>query len=102
MCRPIIEFSQTVYIINPDFHLILVGYQPALGKVVHSTYTTGTHALPDIYARAFGPAALGLVRIYQAKHSSLWYKYNITLQLSIATEAEGRLFKAYTAFSEMY
>ena len=31
-------------------------------------YTTGTHALPDIYAQARGP---------QAKHSSLWYKYNM-------------------------
>jgi len=48
-----------------------------MGNVVHSTYTTGTRALPDIYARALGPAALGLVRIYQAKHLSLWYKYNI-------------------------
>ena len=33
------------------------------------TYTTGSSALPDIYARA-----LGLVRIYQAKHECLWYK----------------------------
>ena len=33
-----------------------------MGNVVHSTYTTGTRALPDIYARALGPAALGLVR----------------------------------------
>ena len=30
-----------------------------MGNVVHSTYTTGTRALPDIYARALGPAALG-------------------------------------------
>jgi len=29
MCRPIIKFSQAVYIINPDFHLVLAGYQPA-------------------------------------------------------------------------
>jgi len=29
MCRPIIEFSQAVYIINPDFHLVLAAYQPA-------------------------------------------------------------------------
>ena len=43
-----------------------------MGYVVHSTYTTGTLALPDIYAQA-----RGRVRIYQAKHSSLWYKYNI-------------------------
>jgi len=33
-----------------------------MGNVVHSTYTTGSSALPDIYARALGPAALGLVR----------------------------------------
>jgi len=68
MCRPIIEFSQAVYIIDPGFHLVLAGYQPAwetwyialilsacMGNVVHSTYTTGTRALPDIYARALGP-----------------------------------------------
>ena len=29
MCRPIIEFSQVIYIIDPDFHLVLAGYQPA-------------------------------------------------------------------------
>ena len=54
-----------------------------MGNVVHSTYTTGTRALPDIYARALGPAALGLVHIYQAKHSSLWYKYNIYARIMI-------------------
>jgi len=26
MCRPIIEFSQAVYIIDPGFHLVLAGY----------------------------------------------------------------------------
>ena len=41
------------------------------------TYTTGSRALPDIYARALGPAALGLVCIYQAKHECLWYKYYV-------------------------
>ena len=43
---------------------------PIIGNVVHSTYSTGTRALP-------GPAAHGLVRIYQAKNSCLWYKYNM-------------------------
>jgi len=33
------------------------------------TYTTGSSALPDIYAHA-----RGLVRVYQAKHECLWYK----------------------------
>ena len=32
------------------------------------TYTTGSSALPDIYARALGPAALGLVRISAMYH----------------------------------
>ena len=45
-----------------------------LSHLTNSTYTTGTHALPDIYACALRPVALGLVHIYQAKHSSLWYK----------------------------
>ena len=38
------------------------------------TYTTGSSALPDIYAQAWGPQARGCVRIYQAKHECLWYK----------------------------
>ena len=52
------------------------GLSACMGNVVHSTYTTGTRALPDIYARALG-AARGRVRIYQAKYECLWYKYNI-------------------------
>ena len=80
MCRPIIDFSQAVYIIDPGFRLLLAGYQPAWAMwyivlipqalVLCLIYT---HK-PEIYARA-----LGLVRIYQAKHSSLWYKYNLNL-----------------------
>ena len=38
------------------------------------TYTTGSSALPDIYAQARGPQARGRVRTYQAKHECLWYK----------------------------
>jgi len=36
-----------------------------MGNVVaiHSTYTTGTRALPDIYTHALGP-----VRMYQTNH----------------------------------
>ena len=60
MCRPIIEFSQVVYIIDPDFHLVLVGYQPALVM----SYI------------ALIPRHSCFARIYQAKHSSLWNKYN--------------------------
>jgi len=40
------------------------GLSACMGNVVHGTYTTGTRALPDIYALALGPAVLGLVRIY--------------------------------------
>jgi len=43
-----------------------------MGNVVHSIYTTGSSALPDIYART-----RGRVRIYQAEHECLWYKYNV-------------------------
>ena len=40
------------------------------------SYNTGTRALPDIYALAFGRCApSGVVRIYQAKHSCLCYNY---------------------------
>ena len=31
------------------------GLSACMGNVVHNTYTTGTRALPDIYARALGP-----------------------------------------------
>ena len=50
MYRPIIEFSQAVYIIDPDFQFVLAGYQPAW-------------------------AMWYIALIPQAKHSSLWYKY---------------------------
>ena len=33
---------------------------------------------PDIYARALGPAALGLGHIYQANPSCPWYNYYIS------------------------
>jgi len=32
------------------------GLSACMGNMVHSTYTTGTRALPGIYARALGPA----------------------------------------------
>ena len=38
-----------------------------------------TRDSPDIYARALGPAALGLGHIYQANSSWPWYNYYITL-----------------------
>ena len=81
MCRPIIEFNTCRSWFPPH----IGGLSACMGNVVHSsTYTTGTRALPDIYAQARGRVriyqakhSLGPVRIYQAKHSSLWYKYNI-------------------------
>jgi len=79
MCRPVIKFSQAVYIIDPGFHLALAGYQPAWA----TWYIVLIPQAPGIYARALGPAALRLVRIYQAKHSSLWYKYNIIFYFSV-------------------
>ena len=36
-----------------------------------------TRDFPDIYARALGPAALGLGHIYQANPSCPWYNYYI-------------------------
>jgi len=36
-----------------------------------------TRDLPDICARALGPAALGLGHIYQANPSWPWYNYHI-------------------------
>ena len=39
-----------------------------------NSYTMATRDLPDIYARALGPAALGLGHIYQVNHEWPWYK----------------------------
>ena len=45
----------------------------------HISYNTGTSALPDIYALALGRCEpLGVMRIYQAKHSCLCYNLYIT------------------------
>ena len=44
------------------------------GHGVCFTYTTGSSALPDIYAQAWRLQARGRVCIYQAKHECLWYK----------------------------
>ena len=41
------------------------------------SYTMGTRDFPDVYARALGPAALGLGHIYQANPSCPWYNYYI-------------------------
>ena len=42
--------------------------------MVYISYNTGTRALPDIYALALGRCVpLGIVHIYQAKHSCLCY-----------------------------
>ena len=60
MCRPIIEFSRAVYIINPDFHLVLAGYQPAW-VMWYIVLIPQALVLCLIYhACALGPAALGL------------------------------------------
>ena len=46
-----------------------------LEKVLYMLYLYHRlECLHDIYACALGPAALRLVRIYQAKHECLWYK----------------------------
>jgi len=48
--------------------------------VQYITYNTGNRALPDISALALGHCApLGIMRIYQAKHSCPCYNYYIYL-----------------------
>ena len=44
-------------------------------EMVYITYNMGTWDLPDIYARALGPVALGLGHIYQANPSCPCYNY---------------------------
>ena len=45
--------------------------------MVYITYNMGNRDLPDIYAHALGPAALGLGHIYQANPSCPCYNYYI-------------------------
>ena len=56
------------------------------------SYNMGTRDFPDIYARALGPAALGLGHIYQANPSCPWYNYYIYktkyVLLTISAKAE--------------
>ena len=46
-------------------------------QVVYITYNMGNRDLPDIYAHALGPAALGLEHIYQANPSCPCYNLYI-------------------------
>ena len=46
-------------------------------EVEYISYNMGTRDFPDIYARALGPAALGLGHIYQANPSCPCYNYYI-------------------------
>jgi len=43
--------------------------------VVYITYNMATWDLPDVYALALWPAALGLAYTYQANPSWPWYNY---------------------------
>jgi len=43
-------------------------------STISNSYTMAMRDLPDIYARALGPAALGLGHIYQANPEWPWYK----------------------------
>jgi len=40
---------------------------------ISNSYTMARRDLPDIYAHALGPAALGLGHIYQANPDWTWY-----------------------------
>ena len=44
-------------------------------QLVYITYNMGNRDLPDIYAHALGPAALGLGHIYQANPSCPCYNF---------------------------
>ena len=52
-------------------------------QVVYITYNMGNQDLPDIYADALGPAALGLGHIYQANPSCPCYNLYICIMLRL-------------------
>ena len=52
-------------------------------EVEYISYNVGTRDFPDIYARALGPAALGLGHIYQANPSCPCYNYYIYIYIYI-------------------
>ena len=53
-------------------------------QVVYITYNMGNQDLPDIYAHALGPAALGLGHIYQANPSYPCYNLYIYTYMYVA------------------
>ena len=59
-----------------------------MGNVVHSTYTTGTGALPVIYAQAQGPQARGLVRTYQSACGISVTYFKICVQIMAAIKVK--------------
>ena len=55
-------------------------------QVVYITYNMGNRDLPDIYAHALRPAALGLGHIYQANPSCPCYNLYILLYITSASD----------------
>ena len=65
------------YSFNCGFKFFLNLSDVVYTQVVYITYNMGNRDLPDIYAHALGPAALGLGHIYQAKPSCPCYNLYI-------------------------
>ena len=61
-------------------------------QVVYITYNMGNRDLPDIYAHALGPAALGLGHIYQANPSCPCYNLYIYYHIILIMHAINKVF----------
>ena len=67
------------YSFNCGFKIFFDLSDEVYTKVVYITYNMGNRDLPDIYAHALGPAALGLGHIYQANPSCPCYNLYIII-----------------------
>ena len=78
-----IQFSKCIcnltseYSFNCGFKIFFDLSDVVYTQVVYISYNMGNRDLPDIYAHALGPAALGLGHIYQANPSCPCYNLYI-------------------------
>ena len=98
-----IQFNKCIYNLASDytfncgFKIFFDLSDEVYTQVVYITYNMGNRDLPDIYAHALGPAALGLGHIYQANPSCPCYNLYIfaTKNLSYTYITEVMLYNYY-------
>ena len=76
--------------------LLLTQVDVSCNIVEYISYNMGTRDLPDIYARALGPAALGLGHIYQANPSCSCYNLYLRKLSKVHRNIEIAILRTFT------